>query len=187
MGKPKAFVYLGGQTLIERVITSLRPLFKDIYVVARSPEPFRGLGLDIVVDILRERGPAGGIHAGLSHSRTEWNFVVACDMPFINRELVAYMAQKLNGCDILLPRLGGRIEPLHGFYSRRVLSTVERMLQQGKGSVKELVARCKTKYIEEEEIRRLDPAALSIWSLNTPEALEAARRLITSSAHEARE
>ncbi len=183
MGTPKPFLYLGGQTLIERVLATLRPLFTQLLIVAKTPDPFLGLGAEVATDIFRERGPLGGIHAGLSKSRSEWNFVVACDMPFVNTELVSFMAQQLDDCDILLPRFEQRLEPLHGFYSRRVLPTVERLLQQGKTTVKDLVSKCNTNYIEEETIRRFDPTGMSLWNLNTPEDLEAARRLLTSSAH----
>src|ERR1700732_3866632 len=61
MGRPKAFLPYQGTTIVEHVISTMRELFSEIFVVANEPEAYENLGVDVVKDILPYRGPLGGI------------------------------------------------------------------------------------------------------------------------------
>lgn len=129
MGRDKAFIKIGGKTFIERIIEMLKPLFREIIIVTNEPEKFKGLDVRIVRDIKPNCGPLSGIHSGLVYSKTELNFVVACDMPFLDCESIEFMCSKVNGYGGVLPKVKDRIEPLYAIYSKSLIPLLEEELK----------------------------------------------------------
>jgi molybdopterin-guanine dinucleotide biosynthesis protein A len=88
------------------------------------------------------------------------------------------MVDLFPGHDVVVPRLGAYLEPLHGIYSSRCLPHIKRMLGRKELQVIRFFPSLKVAYLEEEEIRRLDPAGLSFFNINTPEDLERAGEIL---------
>jgi molybdopterin-guanine dinucleotide biosynthesis protein A len=181
LGRDKATETINGQSLIKRVVTSLGFLDGDIIIVSGSDKASLGLdgypGLRVVTDAYPGKGPLVGIYSGLMASESAYNMVVACDMPFLNRELLACLLQERAGYDVVLPRLGNMVEPLHAVYSRACLPTIEEMFRRGQYGVHQLFELVKVRYVEADEIDRFDPRHLSFFNVNTEANLAAAREL----------
>jgi len=182
LGKDKALETIGQRSLLERVLFQLSLFNSDILIVAAREQSYPQLHgyprLRVVSDIYPNRGPLGGIYTGLKVSDSFYNLVVACDMPFLNRALLSYMIGVSAGFDLVVPRLGDLIEPLHAVYSRGCLAPIERLLRQGSLSIRELFTLVRVRYVEAEEIDRFDPRHLSFFNINAKADLERARRLI---------
>lgn len=133
--------------------------------------------IKVVIDTIPGKGPLGGIYAGLATSKSFCNLVVACDMPFLNRNLLNYMLQLSGGFDMVAPRVGDYVEPLHAVYTKSCLTPIESMIKQDNLSVHKLLQSVKVRYVETEEINRFDPAHLSFFNINTDADLEKARKL----------
>ncbi|MFK4341202.1 molybdopterin-guanine dinucleotide biosynthesis protein A [Paenibacillus sp. RC21] len=88
MGQDKAMLQLGGVTVLERISAVLGQVAQRVIVVARDTQQYRRFGLETTTDLYPGLGPLSGIHAGLSASNTEWGIVVACDMPFVQPEVL---------------------------------------------------------------------------------------------------
>ncbi len=166
---------------MERVVSRLIPLGGDMYIVTASERVSPRLSchhrLKAVADIYRDKGPLGGIYAGLKASGADYNLVVACDMPFLNPDLLGYMLQLAQGFDLVVPRVGEMIEPLHAVYSRACLASVESLLEQGDLQVRRLFPLVKMRYVEAEEIDRFDPRHLSFFNINNEADLARAKDL----------
>ncbi len=119
----------------------------------------------------------GGIYTGLAVSNSLYNLVVACDMPFLNQALLRYMIQLSANFDLVVPRLGNMIEPLHAIYSKDCLTHIEYLLKQGELGVRQLFTLVKVRYVEADEINRFDPKHLSFFNINTETDLKMAREL----------
>lgn len=179
-GQLKALLILEGMTLIERVVTGLKPVFNRITVVTDRPELAAGLNVHCVDDLLTNfpKNPLRGIHAGLSASDLPFQFVKACDMPFFNPELVRYMSRFAPHYDVVVPRVGNYYQPLHAFYSRSCLEPIRRQLERGGGKIIDFYESVKVKYIGTEIINRYDPRQDSFFNINTQDDyVEALRRL----------
>ena len=101
-------------------------------------------------------------------------FCLACDMPSLDRELIQSQAEQFRshftrGCQVLIPRIGGLIEPLHGIY-HRALEPLAREICSGAGgySIRVLLARAQTCYWDLEDTPRIRGA---FFNLNTPKDL----------------
>lgn len=169
----KAFLKIGSETIIERQLKALRNFFKEIIIVTNSPDRYKELKkVKIISDIVRERGPMGGIYSGLSASGSFYNFVVACDMPFIDKSLVRYIIGDKDGYDIVIPRIGKRFHPLFGVYSKNCISPIEKMLKYNRLKVTDIFSKVKTRFLSRREIERFDKDASSLLNINTPDELK---------------
>ncbi len=176
LGRNKVTEIVGGKTLLEWVISCLAYFESEIVVVtAREralPKPVDYPRLKVVADIYPDKGSLGGIYSGLMNSSSFLNLVVACDMPFLNRKLLAYMIQIAHGYDLVVPRSVDSIEPLHAVYSRDCIAPMEKLIKQDDLQILKLFPLVKMRYVEEEEIDRFDPEHLSFFNINTEDDLK---------------
>ena len=186
LGKSKALVTLHGKTLIERVIERLTPLTSQLLIVT-SPEQTGLLATDeaeVLVDLYPSRGSLVGIYTGLMAARYSHSIVVACDMPFLNTELLRYLIELSQDFDAVVPRLGEEwIEPLHAIYARSCLDSINRQLERNQLQVNSCLDSVRVRYVERAECQRLDPQLLSFFNVNYPEDLD---RAISLAAEEER-
>ena len=188
LGRDKANEIIGGQTLIECVIERVKPLSQQILIVTSQQKPDFTVTDDVqvVTDLYPDMGPLGGIYTGLMSSQQASSIVVACDMPFLNTELLSYMVECSNGYDAVVPRLGERkLEPLHAVYSRNCLDRMKTWLERNQLGVHSFIGTLNTRYIERAECQQLDPQLLSFFNINNQADLERAIALSTmqSSKH----
>jgi len=182
LGQDKALETIGQKSLLEQVVSRLSLFNGSILIVTASERSYPQLDgylkLRVVGDIYPSRGPLGGIYTGLKVSDSFYNLVVACDMPFLNQALLSYMTGVSTDFDLVVPRLGNMIEPLHAVYSKACLAPIERLIKQGSLGVRELFTLVRVRYVEAEEIDRFDPEHLSFLNINTNSDLARARGLI---------
>jgi molybdopterin-guanine dinucleotide biosynthesis protein A len=169
MGTDKAFLKVAGVPLIEHVLRSLKDVFQDIIIVTNVPQRYAAYGVKMVSDAIAVRGPLTGIYSGLLQSSDEYNFVVACDMPYLNSRLISYIAGLAAGNDIVVPSIGGLLEPLHAIYRRQLITVIENEIRQDRKQIRGIFGRAKVRYVTEDEIDRFDPERKSFKNLNTPE------------------
>jgi molybdopterin-guanine dinucleotide biosynthesis protein A len=181
LGHDKITEKVGKTTLLEKVISRIDSLCKDIVIVTAEERTFKKFRdnpkVKTVSDIFPGRGSLGGIYTGLVKSETFYNLVIAADMPFLNGELLAYMTEVADGFDYVIPRIGTFFEPLHSIYSKNCISPMETMIKNNRRVIIELFDFVKVRYIEAEEIDRFDPEHLSFFNINTMEDLELARKI----------
>ena len=181
LGRNKIVEAVGDVSLLRRVVAHLGLFSRDIIIVTASEQYLpRFIGypkLRVVADIYPGKGPLGGIYTGLVASDSRYSLVVAGDMPFLNQALLRYMIQLCGDFDLVVPRLGSMVEPLHAVYSKGCLAPIENLLKQGNLKVSELLTLVRVRYVEAEEIDRFDPKHLSFFNINTEADLKAAQEL----------
>ena len=181
LGYDKIRENVGGVSLLEKVISRIEPLADEIILVVADERSFPILEdhpkIRKVSDIIPGQGSLGGIYSGLMASNTFYNLVIAADMPFLNQALLRYMLEIANGFDFVLPRIGNFFEPLHAVYSKNCIEPAESIIKQGRKVIVDLFKYVRVRYVETEEIDRLDPEHMSFFNINTKEDLELARKI----------
>ncbi|MFC1930462.1 molybdenum cofactor guanylyltransferase, partial [Chloroflexota bacterium] len=119
---------------------------------------------------------------GLVCSPHHYNLFTACDMPFLNVELLQYMVEQCREYDVVIPRSGKNVEPLHAVYSKDCIPAIEKLWELGKAKVLDILAMTRVKYIEEKELDKFDPRRLSFLNINTREDLNRATSLLKTGA-----
>jgi len=181
LGRDKVLEAFGNESLLQKVISCVSLLSSDIILVVannRSVPEYTGYPkLKVVTDIYPGKGPLGGIYSGLAASASFYNLVVAADMPFLNQALLRYMVQISTNFDLVVPRMGRLVEPLHAIYAKSCLIPIERMIKQDILRIDLLFGQVKVRYVETEEIERFDPKHLSFFNVNTKADLEKAKKI----------
>jgi molybdopterin-guanine dinucleotide biosynthesis protein A len=176
-GRPKALMQLGGRRIIERVLAALAPVADDVMVVTNTPELYAFLGLPMVADVYPDHGSLGGIYSGLKAASGDAAFTVACDMPFLHPDIVRLVVERAGQGDVVIPRVGRRLEPMHATYAKACLPHIEERLQAGQLKIVEFLERVRVVEIAESDVAQYRDARVAFMNVNTPEELAQAEGL----------
>jgi molybdopterin-guanine dinucleotide biosynthesis protein A len=175
MGRDKASLLLGEQTLLQRVIAKMKLVFPHVIVSVRQPRP--EIDLPQVCDEQLDAGPLAGLAAGLGHVTTPWAFVVACDMPFVEPAMVELLAGYRSKYQAVVPVVQGHTQPLAAFYASSGLGTIRAHLAAGgKNSLRAVLDQLEVRYVDEAELLEADPTLRSFFDLDTPQDVASAMR-----------
>lgn len=177
-GCNKAFLEVGGRSILDRVTETLAGFFEEIVLVTRRPELYTDRPIHVVEDVYEARSSLTGIHAGLRHIKAEFGLVVPCDAPFIKPALIRILLDEIEPhLDVIVPTVGRFYEPLCAIYSKRCLSPIEDQLDRGDYKITRFFDRIRLKTIPAQKIVRVDARLLSFFNVNTPRALRESRVL----------
>lgn len=146
MGTDKGLLLLEGKPMIQYVIEQMQLIFDKVVIVSNNPE-YKKFGLDVIPDLIKDIGPAGGIYTALHHSGTKLNFVVSCDMPFVTAVAIEFVIRNSEESQVILLENKGRIEPLFGMYSKECEAIWLKLIEEGKIKLQEMVLNFKFKVI----------------------------------------
>ena len=145
MGRSKAELPFGGGTFLSCQADKLRALgIRDI-VVSGYPAPPEGARC--VGDVFPDRGPLGGIHAGLQAIAGDRAVVLAVDTPLVPGEFLRELIARHRG-GVTLASLRGRAEPLIGVYDKALVSSCERILRGEDTSIRRLLETAECSLVE---------------------------------------
>jgi molybdopterin-guanine dinucleotide biosynthesis protein A len=162
MGRDKALLQFHGATLISHIAKEVRLAAGSVILVG-NPERYGFLGYPVVRDRLPGCGPLGGIYTALRVSTTDWNLVVACDMPGISAPVLTALldrAARSSAQCVTAAGNGGEAEPLCAVYHRGCLPVLARALRDRRFKMKELVKEL------DAEVQVVEPGVLA--NVNTP-------------------
>lgn len=175
-GRNKAFLVVGGKTILDRLIGTLQPFFSEILLVTRQLELYADRPVHVVPDIYPARSSLTGIHAGLTYAKADFAFVAPCDAPFIKPALIQALLDEIEpGVDVIVPKVNDYFEPLCAIYSKRCLAPIEAQLNRNDFKVSRFFEHVRLKTVPLEKIKMADARMSSFFNVNTPAALKASR------------
>jgi molybdopterin-guanine dinucleotide biosynthesis protein A len=170
MGRDKANVLLGEQTLLQHVISAMQQTFPYILLSVHEPRP--DIDLWQVCDTPNVSGPLAGVLAALEQIKTPWAFIVACDMPYIQPAMVARLAQYRGDYQAVVPVVQGHDQTMAAFYARDILPILHgHLANSGKNSLRAVFNHLNLRYVDETELLHTDPNLCSFFDLDTPQDL----------------
>lgn len=175
MGTEKAFLELDGHLLIDRMIGIAKSVSEAMRIV--GPKQKFGAFGQIVTDVYAERGPLGGIHAALAISPTEYNLMLAIDMPFLDKRFLQYMLAEAHKTPalVVVPKVGGGYQPLCAVYRKAFAEVADKALSRGDNKIDTLFEPGITRVIDEAEFGQLGLPPTMFQNLNTREEYEKAK------------
>jgi len=173
MGTDKSQLRLNRQTAVERIATELRFVANPVRTVGPNSH-----AIAYIPDIHKKWGPLGGIHAALAAANSEWCLIVACDLPFVSRELFRRLIEFGDeSTDVVVPlQDDSRPQPLCALYRReQCLRAAEESIATGEHTPRALLDRVTTRRLEFEIFSDLNGAEYFFFNMNTPENYERAK------------
>ncbi len=182
-GQNKAFLEIGGIRLIDRITEEMKNIFERVILVTNEKKGYEYLGIPVMEDIIKELGPIGGIYTGLMNLSDQAGFFVACDMPFINKQLVRYMVDIQDNHSAVVPLVANdEIEPLHAIYAQSCLGPIRDLIDSKRYQVRLCYDQIPVRYVKEGEIRTFGSPTRAFLNINTPDEFSKTQALITTGA-----
>lgn len=184
MGRPKAWLPVGEETMLGRVVRLLSEVVAPIVVVAAPDQEVPPLsdGVTLVRDAERGHGPLEGIAAGLTalQGKVRAAYVSSCDVPLLRESFVRRMIELLGDHTICVPEVGGYHHPLAAVYRVEVANLARELLNASRYRPVFLFESVATRIVQPDELHEVDPQFDSLRNLNTPEEYAAALAVLTN-------
>ena len=179
MGRPKARLPFGEETMLERVVRLVGTVARPIVVVAAADQALPELAVDVAIvrDPMPGRGPLQGLAAGLSAlpDSVKLAYATATDVPFLEPRWIGRLLELSDGYDLVVPFVGGYHHPLAALYRRQtVLPVIEGLLRDDQRRVSLLIEALNTRVVAESEMRAVDRELQTVRNLNSPAEYEKA-------------
>ena len=184
MGTDKALLEFEGKQFITQIAEELS--WFDERIIARGGNSRLEGELErewtVIPDFYPDHGPIGGLHAALSACESDALFVVTCDMPLIESELVRELCNFMQETDFDEKRVdaydvvisvgeGGKIHPLCGVYRKSVLPVLEEQIISDQNRMMAALKKLRVKYVTVDTPAKERQLA----NVNTPEDYEKLR------------
>ena len=172
MGANKALLEFAGEPLAGRQVRLLREAGFSPTILGQ-PALYEKFGAPVLPDDVPGLGPLGGMVTALAHSASDWNLVVAVDLPYLTPEWLRALAQRgieSDPADVIVPRSGHGLEPLCAVYSRRALPVLRSALAAGVRKVTDALVHppgCRLLEISPEEWNRIASEPRLFENMNT--------------------
>lgn len=183
MGRDKARLERDGVALATRTARLLADHFEDVVLVGGEPPadaPGRRVADPKDPRFALGEGPRcalRGLVGALAAARAARVVVVATDLPLLEPELLLALVAWPEA-DVVVPSVGGRLEPLCAVWAREPALRVARAhLAAGRLALHELVGVLGHERLADDDLRAVDPAGLMLANANTPEDWERLSRL----------
>lgn len=167
-GKLEALV--DGEPLVLRAFRTARATGWPVYVSAQGPFPGeidRRLDCTVLIDRQPLGGPLRALHSACETIGHERIFALAADLPRVDTALLERIAGAwLAGDEAVVPRHGGKLEPLVALYARSaVVQESFTLFGEPRASMHDLIERIGAHFV--------DVDAQYFANVNTPEDLRA--------------
>lgn len=182
MGRPKAWLPFGPETMLGRVVRLVGEVAGPIVVVAAPEQALPDLpdGVRIVRDAVEGRGPLQGLAAGLEAlpDGVTFAYATATDVPFLAPAWIRRLLDLIGDDDLAIPEAEGYLQPLAALYRRATVApAVRSLLDAGRLRPADLREVVRTRVIGADTLRVVDPDLLTLRNLNTPDDYREALRI----------
>jgi molybdopterin-guanine dinucleotide biosynthesis protein A len=165
MGRDKAAMPFGGRSMLARAVQTAREMSDDVMVVGPSrgaePAPAR-----YIAD--PGEGPLVALAMALRSAQEGEVLLLACDMPLVTSTLLTHLRALAGDADACVPRIDGIAVPTCAIYRREVSDVAEALVGRGARSLRALLEVISVRWVEEPELRTVDPDLVSFIDCDTP-------------------
>ncbi len=172
MGEDKAHLPFGETTLIEHIVATVSGCLDEVWLVAREGQAIPAnerLGLPVARDPASGEGPLAGLAAGLSAIDGHQAFVVSCDAPLVEPDLIRGLLDIASKGAGAVPRVGGHYMTTCAVYGKALLPEIQRLLASRERRPRVLAEWPAMAVVDEATLRRFDPDLRSFIDCNTRE------------------
>lgn len=174
MGRDKRFLKVGGKSVFDRTLSLLMGTFVETIIVLAEPiDSLDVRGCRVVYDVIPNAGSLGGLYTGLLAASQPRIFAVACDMPFLDLELIRFMASFDDTADVIVAKLEGQFQPMHAIYSKRCAEFLKAMAERHDLKIHALyrTEELRVAVVGANDLSSLGVGLRSFQNINTPDDL----------------
>lgn len=168
MGRDKAALPFGEETMLSHLVHTYQPFFDVTAVSLNTPGRFDTAGAMEVVDRHPGDGPMAGLEAAFLDTGADVIFLTGTDLPFGDPALARFLLESLGEHDICLIRSDKGPEPLFAVYSSACLPAIRKSLEEGHRSMYSVIQQMDTLELPAENLPQFDIGRI-LSNVNDPE------------------
>ncbi len=168
-GRDKSRLIVEGRSIIFRQVDVLQRVADEVVVIGGDPARYADLGLASHPDRPAGLGAIAGVCTALDVARGDRVIVVACDLPFLEedllRRLVTLASGPVDGAWVHGPR---GVEPLIACYRRSASAAIRRQIDSGRLQLAALGSVLRMAEVTEAELRTYGSPDRLLANVNSP-------------------
>lgn len=182
-GRDKALVEMEGAPMLLRMRALLSSVAADVHVISPSHK-YAAVGITGIPDRWEGQGPLAGIITALLTTKetdaAEWNLIVGCDMPFLAREWLSYLAQRAlaSTAEVVAPKSVQGLEPLCACWRTSAAASLQNAFDGGTRKITQAMKQLQLEMVDEPDWKRFDSAGRLFWNMNTAADYDEAKRIL---------
>ena len=183
-GQDKALVEFDGRPMLVRMRELVSAVLGDATVIAAQGK-YGSIGVTTVPDRWPGEGPLGGIITALALSAdatrpVQWNLIVGCDMPFLTREWIQFLAERAlaSRAEVIVPESASGLEPLCACSRTSAGAKLQQAFDSGVRKVTEAMKQLDMEILDEPVWKRFDTAGRLFWNMNTAADYREAQKVL---------
>jgi molybdopterin-guanine dinucleotide biosynthesis protein A len=178
-GADKAALRIGASRIIDRQLAALAPMADELLIIANDSARYAALQIPVIADAIPGAGALGGVYTALQAARYEMIVVLACDLPFVTRELLERLiSEARDEDDVVVPRSARGLEPLCAVYRKRCAPIIKARIDRGALQVSDLSGVLQVHEVGPEVLAAYDLDGRLFENVNTPHDYVRARAWI---------
>jgi molybdopterin-guanine dinucleotide biosynthesis protein A len=137
-----------------------------------------------IPDRCEGQGPLAGIITALLTTQetgaAEWNLIIGCDMPFLTREWLSYLAQRAqaSNADVVAPKSAQGLEPLCACWRTSAATKLQNAFDGGTRKITQAMKQLQLEIVDESDWKRFDSGGRLFWNMNTAADYDEAKRIL---------
>jgi molybdenum cofactor guanylyltransferase len=176
LGRPKATAELAGRRLIDYPLAAAHDAGLEAVVVAKPHSELPPLGVPLLLEPAEPQHPLCGVLAALRESGGPV-LAVACDMPFLAPDLLAWLASAPD--PLVVAETDRGLQPLLARYDPSLSDALDDGLRR-EAPMQELIASLNPRAVDERVLRRFGDPERLCFNVNSPRDLARAERMLAA-------
>jgi molybdopterin-guanine dinucleotide biosynthesis protein A len=174
IGGSKAMVELAGRPLVSYPLRAIVEAGLEPLVVAKAATELPELDVQVVREEPQSSHPLHGIVAALRAARGRPVLIVACDMPLVTAELLAWLSDMAGTA---VPLIGDALQPLLARYEAAAAPVLDVAAREGR-SMRAAALELKPRLIDESQLAPFGKAERLLFNVNDRRDLTRANALL---------
>lgn len=169
MGRDKASLPFGHETLLDRVIHTVTAVADPVVVAAGPSQPVPG-GVRVIRDERPGEGPLPALVGALALVKTTYTLVLACDLPLLRPGALSLLVELCKGWEGAVPVVNGRRLPTCAVFETAALERVAEGFGDPRNrSLRDFIEPLRLLEVPAQRFAAVDPLLRSFEPCNTPE------------------
>ncbi|MGE3271399.1 MAG: molybdenum cofactor guanylyltransferase [Chloroflexota bacterium] len=177
-GVDKASLIVGGRTLLDRQLAAAGPILHEALVIANDDRLAGDGRFRVVLDPDPHAGVLPALLAALEAATSPYLLLLACDMPFVHRDVVSLLVEMIQDFDAVVPFVDGHLQPMLAVYRVEACkSAIRAALARGDRRMISFLDDVNSTTVPMDKLSVVAPVEHCFFNINTPDDLAEAQRI----------
>lgn len=160
MGQDKGLMLFRDKPMISYILEKIDLIYLPVKIIANNNDYIQ-FGYDVVKDIIKDKGPIGGLLSAFHNTEADYVFLFACDMPFISIEAMQKVIAETEYDDVTVASVQNKINPLFAIYRTTLREETSKRISDDKLKMQDFIGNMRYKEVVIDDLIVNNPTLLN--------------------------